>query len=122
MTELTYTQRNALAQELDPIINRYFNDVNFGRCEPVVTFFEYDLLHYTFKMSCRTYSCSACYVLRYEKRNDLNAFRKEVRDCLKRHGFKRIKFDILSQKYSYDRGGVYQTDTRKVLTGIYFDW
>lgn len=122
MTELTYAQRNELAQELGKIVSRYFSDTNYGRCEPVVTFFEYNLRHYTFKMSSQTRGTSASYVLRYEKRNDLSSFKKEIKDCLKSHGFTNVKVDVKSRKCTYDWGGTYRTDTEKALIGVYFDW
>ena len=123
MAELTYAQRDSLAQELGAIVNHYFNDTGYGRCVPTVTFSEHDLKHYTFKMSCQTRGTSARYVLRYEKRNDLNAFKKEVKDCLKQHGFKSVKFDIPSQKCSYiSCYGMQATEAEKVLAGVYVDW
>lgn len=123
MTELTYVQRDALAQELGAIVNRYFHDTGCGRCVPAITFFEYDLRHYTFRMSCQTLGASARYTLRYEERNNLNAFKKEVKACLKQHGFTSVKFDIPNQKYSYiSCYGTQATEVEKVLAGICFDW
>lgn len=106
-----------LENDIEKIVEKYFYDRGHGRCIPAVTYSEYDIKKYTFRMSCQTYNCSADYCMN-ENTLQLNNFRKEIRAILKQNGFTKCKFDTTKVTI---KGGAFGDYRVTRLNAIYFD-
>ena len=105
-----------LAQEIGKLVEEYFYDRGTGHCEPTISFNQYDIKKYTFRMSCQTYNRSAQYCC--NDKMDVDSFRREVRLLLKHNGYRKVKFD--TQKLTIV-GGAFGDYTVTELKAIYFD-
>ena len=119
---LTYKEKEHLAENLFNVVSRYFRNDGYGRPHPVISFSQYDILGYTFRINSQTLNQNAEYAAStgYDA-PDLNAFKKEVRNVLKAYGFDRVKFDIRTVKAGYEWYGELKYDSLKMLIAIYFD-
>lgn len=109
--------QNILALDIEKVVRDYFHNKSWGRCEPVISYSEYDIKKYTFRMASRTLNASAEYCMT-DDRMDMDSFRREVKALLKRNGFTKCKFD--TKKITYT-GGAFGDERVVRLNAIYFD-
>lgn len=109
--------QNILAMDIGKIVRDYFYNKSHGKCEAVVSYNNYDIKKYTFRMVCTTLGGSATYCMPAST-IDLDCFRQEVRKLLKSNGFTRCKFDV--EKVTYT-GGAFGDEPYYHLKAIYFD-
>ena len=105
-----------LAEEIFKIIKTYCYDDSRGRTEAHITYSEYDIKKYTFRIRCTTLNQTDHFSLRYNYR--LEDFKKEIKQILKNEGFTKIKFDFKNIKRKDSWGNIY---TEKKFIAIYFD-
>lgn len=125
---LSSSQKEEIAAGLLKIVERYFHNEGYGRPSPRVSYSQYDIKEYTFRINSGSYSSDVDYVALVDgdySMVDLNAFRSEVRSYLKSFGFKKVTFDLGSFKRKGDQyTGYYRpvapTYTYKELNAIYF--
>lgn len=125
---LSSSQKEEIANGLLHIVEKYFHNAGYGSPSPRVSYSEYDIKEYTFRINSRSYNSDVDYVALVDgdySMVDLNAFRSEVRAYLKSFGFKKVAFDLGSFKRKGDQyTGYYRsvapTYTYKELKAIYF--
>ena len=119
---LDYKAKDDLAAELFAVVVKYFDNYGHGTPRPRVSYSEYDILEYTFKINSQTYNMSVDYLARVEgyTAKDINQFKADIRKTLKGHGFTRVKFDLRSVKIPYEWWGEKKYDICKELIAIYF--
>lgn len=119
---LTYKEKEQLAENLFNIVRRYFRSDVYGQPHPVISFSQYDILGYTFRINSQILNQNVEYVASTGyNAPDLNVFKKEVRNILRAYGFDRVKFDIRTVKAGYEWYGELKYDSLKMLQAIYFD-
>lgn len=119
---LSYKQKEELAEELFKVVEHYFRKDGAGTPSPRITFSEYDIYAYTFRVNSASRSYNVDYVASIDyKPIDLNAFKKDVKAILKDYGFTKVKFDIKNTKLKYEWYGRPAEDRLKQLVAIYFE-
>lgn len=119
---LSYKQKEELAEELFAVVERYFRKDGAGTPSPRVTFSEYDINAYTFRINSASRSYDVSYVASVDyKPIDLNAFKKDIKAVLKDSGFAKVKFDIKNTKLVYEWYGRPSEDRLKQFVAIYFE-
>jgi len=108
--------QNILAMDIEKVVREYLYDRGHGRCVPVITYSQYDIKKYTFRMVCQTYNQSAHWCC--NDKMDMDSFRREVRLLLKHNGFTKCRFDTSRITIKGDAFGDY---TVTELNAIYFD-
>ena len=123
---MTYSEREHLAEEIGDIVSRYLDD-DHGSVVYSVSYSQYDLLKYTFRVQPRYRSYSSyCQIMEDEYgewKQDVNSMKKEVRALLRSYGFRKTKFDM--KKYTTEEHYVGDWGTVRTkfsyLDAIYFD-
>ena len=119
---LSYKQKEELAEELFKVVEHYFQKTGGGMPSPRITFSEYDIYAYTFRVNSASRSYDVSYVASIDyKPIDLIAFKKDVKVILKDYGFSKAKFDIKNTKLKYEWYGRPAEDRMKQLVAIYFE-
>lgn len=120
---LSYKQKDELAEQIFSIVRKYFTEDEYSSGpHPIVSYWEYDLLPYTFKIVSRYRNTSATWFARSEGYGavDLNPFRAEIRKLLKQYGFTKVKFKLDSYTMTTRYWNGPSHDRRKSLEAIYF--
>lgn len=124
---LSYKEKEEIAEKLFRIVSKYFDQTGYGSAAPHVSYSEYDIKEYTFRVNSGTYNRGVGYEVCIDGYDyvDLNDFKAEVRACLKAYGFKKVTFDIKTEKYKGDQNTGYYSPTvpvytYKVFHAIYF--
>lgn len=119
---LSYRDKEQLAEDIFRIVRKYFRSEGAGSPSPRVSFSEYDIYAYTFRVNSGTLNRDVRYVASTDyNAPDLNQFKKDVRALLKSRGFNKVKFDIGAFKYYYEWYGKETYDQMKELRAIYFE-
>ncbi len=118
---LSYREKDNLAEEIFKVVKRYLTEYRGVSPRPSVSYSEYDILGYTFRINDQYRNSTTEYGYSLDSWFDVNEFRKAVRAVLKGHGFSKCKFDWYTSKMEtrYITGPV--IDRRKILSAIYFD-
>ena len=124
---LSYAQKEEIAKKLFRIVSKYFQEAGYGSPSPCVSYSQYDIKEYTFRINSGTYNRSVSYEACVDGYNtvDLNEFKAAVRSALKEYGFKKVAFDLGTRKYKGDQNTGYYSYTvpvytYKILNAIYF--
>lgn len=124
--EMSYSEREHLAEEIGDIVSRYLDD-DHGSVVYSVSYSKYDLLKYTFRVQPRYRSYSSyCQIMEDEYgewKEDVNSMKKEVRALLRSYGFRKTKFDMKKYTTEEHYAGDWGTVRTKFhyLDAIYFD-
>lgn len=125
---LSREQKQEIADGIFKIVNTYFNNTGHGDPSPRVTYSEYDIKEYTFRINSRSYSRDVDYTTIVDGEYatfELNQFKAEVRSYLREEGFTKVsfKFDTFKQKEDQNTG-YYRPEapvyTYKRFVAIYF--
>ena len=96
--ELTYEQRNAIGKELYAIVKKYFSDGTHSTTRYIGVSGSW--YGYVAQPESGYFNRSACPDMSADQ-DSLNSFKKEVRKCLKKHGFTKVQFNVTRGKVHY---------------------
>jgi len=125
---LSYNKKQEIADGIFKIVRKYFTETGVGSPNPGVSYSQYDIKEYTFRINSRTYNYDVEYVALVDggyDMIDINQFKAEVRSYLKSEGFKKVAFDLGTFKRKGDQNTGYYRPVAPVYTykefrAIYF--